>query len=110
MDKRNHLHVKAGDTVEVILGKDKGKKGKVLSTLPKEGRVLVEGVNIVSKHTKPKGAGQQGGIIKQEGKIHASNVMLVCRKCGKKTRLAHKILKDGTRVRICKKCGETFND
>lgn len=110
MDKRNHLHVKAGDTVEVILGKDKGKKGKVLSTLPKEGRVVVEGVNMVSKHTKPKGAGQQGGIIKQEGKIHASNVMLVCRKCGKKTRLAHKVLKDGTSVRVCKKCGETFND
>lgn len=110
MSKKQYLHVKSGDTVEVILGKDRGKRGKVLSALPQEGRVIVEGVNMVSKHTKPRGAGQQGGIIKQEGKIHASNVMLVCKKCGKKTRLAHKVLKDGGSVRVCKKCGETFND
>jgi large subunit ribosomal protein L24 len=110
MSEKKKLHVKAGDTVEVILGKDKGKKGKVLKALPKEDRVVVEGVNMISKHTKPRGAGQQGGIIKQEGKIHASNVMLVCRKCGKRTRLAHKVLNDGSRVRVCKKCGETFND
>lgn len=110
MSEKKKLHVKQGDTVEVILGKDKGKKGKVLTAMPKEGRVLVEGVNMISKHTKPRGQGQPGGIIKQEGKIHASNVMLVCRKCGKKTRLAHKILKDGSKVRVCKNCGETFND
>jgi large subunit ribosomal protein L24 len=104
------LHVKKGDIVEVISGKDKGKRGKVLSTIPKAGKVIVEGVNMLTKHTKPRGVNQPGGIIRQEGPMYASKVMLVCKKCNKRTRVGKKILDDGTKVRICKVCGETFND
>lgn len=103
------LSVKKNDQVVVISGKDKGKRGKVLSAAPREGRVMVEGVNIVTKHQKPRGQQQPGGIIHQEAPIFASKVMLLCGKCGKATRLAHKILADGKKVRVCKKCGETFD-
>ncbi len=102
------LGVKKNDTVVVISGKDKGKKGKVLSALPQEGRVLVEGVNIITKHQKPRGQQQPGGILHHEAPIYAAKVMLVCGKCGKATRVAHKLLDDGGKVRVCKKCGETF--
>ena len=106
----NKLHVKKGDTVVILSGKDKGKKGKVLETSPKENKVIVEGLGIVTKHVKPRRQGDAGGIIKAEGAMYASKVMAVCPKCGKPTRLAHKILNDGSKVRVCKKCGETFND
>lgn len=100
----NNLHVRKDDTVIVLSGKDVGKTGKVLATEPKTGMVLVEGVNIVSKHQKPRRQGEQGGIIKREGYIYASKVMRVCPKCGKPTRLAHKV--DGDKkIRVCKKCG-----
>ncbi|MBQ0110612.1 MAG: 50S ribosomal protein L24 [Oscillospiraceae bacterium] len=104
------VHVKTGDTVILLTGdqKDRGKKGKVLQVAPKEGKVIVEGLNIVSKHVKPKKAGDASGIIKTEGAVYASKVMLVCPKCGKPTRIAHKIYADGTKERMCKKCGETF--
>ena len=104
------LHVRKDDTVVVVSGKDKGKQGKVLRALPKEGKVVVEGVNVVARHTKPKGQGDPGGIIRSEAPIYASKVMLVCPKCGKPTRIAHKILADGTKARLCKNsdCGETF--
>lgn len=106
----NKLHVKKGDTVEVISGKDKGKKGKVLETSPKEGKVIVEGINIATKHVKPRAMGQQGGIVSAEAPLYACKVMPVCPKCGKKTRVSHKTLKDGTKERVCnhKDCGETF--
>ena len=74
----------------------------------KENKVIVEGINVVSKHVKPRRAGETGGILKVEGPMHACKVMLVCPKCGKPTRLAHKINADGTKQRVCKKCGETF--
>lgn len=106
------MHVKKDDQVVVITGKDKGKKGKVSAAFPKMGRVTVEGVNVVTKHQKARNQMQPGGIIKKEAPIDASNVMLVCPKCGKATRVARKVNvvknDDGKQVRkmirICKKC------
>lgn len=101
----NKLHVKTGDTVMIISGKDKGKKGKVLEASPKEGKIIVEGRNMVTKHVKPRKMGQQGGIVKAEGPLYACKVMIVCPKCGKPTRVAHKIFGDGSKQRVCKQCG-----
>lgn len=102
------MHVKKGDTVVVISGKDKGKKGKVLQAMPKENRVIVEGVNMLTKHQKPSAKVQQGGIIHQEGPIHASNVMLWDAKAKAPTRVGYKVLENGTKVRVSKKSGETI--
>ena len=104
------LHVKTGDTVVILSGKDKGKKGKVLEVSPKEQKVIVEGLNIVTKHVKPRQMGQQGGIVKCEAPLYACKVMAVCPKCGKPTRLAHKIEADGTKTRVCKNadCGKSY--
>lgn len=106
----NNLHVKKGDTVVVLSGKDKGKQGKVLEVSPTERKVIVEGVSVVTKHMKPRRTGEVGGILKVEGPMYACKVMVVCPKCGKPTRLAHKVLEDGTKMRLCKneKCGQTF--
>jgi large subunit ribosomal protein L24 len=104
----NKIHVRKKDTVVVVSGKDKGKTGEVLSVIPKDGKVIVEGVGIVSKHKKPSKANMQGGIIKEEAAIKSSKVMLFCKKCNSATRISSKILNDGTKVRVCKKCGETF--
>lgn len=104
----NKLHIRKDDTIVVLSGKDKGKQGKVLETSPKEKKVIVEGINMVTKHVKPRRQGEAGGIVKAEGAMYASKVMVVCPSCGKPTRLAHKILSDGTKVRCCKKCGATF--
>ena len=98
------LHVRKDDTVVVISGKDKGKQGKVLRALPKAGKIVLENVNVVARHTKPKGQGDPGGIIRSEAPIYASKVMLVCDKCSKATRVSYKILPDGKKVRVCKKC------
>lgn len=102
------VHVRKKDTVMVISGKDKGKIGEVLEVIPKKGKVVVKGVNIVSRHTKPNRQNVQGGIIKKEAPIFSSKVMLYCNNCKNVTRISHKILDDGTKVRVCKKCGETF--
>ncbi len=102
------IHVKTGDTVVVLNGKDRGKKGKVLEVSPKEGKVIVEGINIVTKHVKPRTAGQEGGIVKAEGALYACKVQLVCPRCGEPTRVGHKTYEDGTKERICKKCGEAL--
>ena len=102
------LHVRKNDTVVVISGKDQGKTGEVLTVYPKTGKVLVQGVNIVKKHQKPNRANAQGWIIEKEGAIYSSKVMLYCTKCKNATRISNKILEDGTKVRVCKKCGETF--
>lgn len=106
----NKIHVKKGDTVIVLSGKDKGKKGKVLAVSPAEQKVIVEGINMVTKHVKPRRMGEPGGIVKAEGAMYASKVQLVCPRCGKPTRIGHKILADGSKVRMRKneKCGETF--
>ncbi len=107
---KRKLHVKTGDTVEIISGKDKGKRGKVLRTLPKEGKIIVENLNMMVVHTKPRGMNQPGGIIRRESPLYASKVMPVCDRCNKKTRIGKRILEDGTKVRVCKVCDETFND
>lgn len=104
------LHVKRGDLVEVISGKDKGKQGKVVTAFPETGRVIVEGVAIVKKHQKARVQGQESGILHMEAPIDASNVMRVCSKCEKPARTGVKILEDGSKVRYCKKCQEVFND
>ena len=103
------LHVKTGDTVIVKSGNSKGTIGKVIEVSPKEGKVIVEGINYVTKHVKPRQMGQQGGIVKCEAPLYACKVMAVCPKCGKPTRLAHKI-EDGKKVRVCKHadCGKSY--
>ena len=98
------MNIKKDDKVIVLSGKDKGKQGKVLSADPKAMKVVVEGVNVATKHQKPMKQGQDGGIIKVETPIYVSKVQLVCPKCGKGTRVGHKIA-DGKKVRVCKKCG-----
>ena len=98
------MNIKRDDKVIVLSGKDKGKEGKVLSVDPKAGKLIVEGVNVATKHAKPRKQGEEGGIIKVETPIYACKVMVVCPKCGKATRVAHK-LENGKNVRVCKKCG-----
>ncbi len=98
--------LKTGDTVFVIAGKDKGKIGRILRVFPKEDRAIVEGVNRIKKHVKPTPRNPQGGIIEVFGKIHISNLMLVCPKCNKPTRVGIKILEDKRKLRYCKKCGD----
>ena len=100
------VHVRREDTVMVISGKDKGKTGEVLAVLPKTGKVLVKDVNIVTKHVKPNRENMQGGIVKKEAPIYSSKVMLYCTKCNSVTKISKKLLEDGTKVRVCKKCGE----
>ena len=102
------IRLKTGDKVVVLSGKDKGKEGKIVAVSPKEGKLIVEGVNMVSKHVKPRRAGEEGGIVKTEGALYACKVQLVCPKCGKATRIAHKIAEDGKKKRSCKKCGEVL--
>lgn len=102
------MNIKKDDKVIVLSGKDKGKEGRVVSADPKNGKVIVEGVNVAKRHLKPRKPGEEGGIIKKETPIYASKVMRVCPKCGKPTREAHKFLKDGTKERVCKKCGEVI--
>ena len=102
------MNVKKGDTIVVLSGKDKGKQGKVLKSDPKGGKVIVEGVNVAMKHRKPRKQNEEGGIIKMETPIYACKVMLVCPKCGKPTRPAFRILEDGSKARVCRKCGETI--
>ena len=98
------MNVKKGDTVVVLSGKDKGKQGKVLGTVPSEAKVVVEGVNMVTCHVKPRKQGEQGGIVQREAAMYASKVQVVCPKCKKGTRVAHKI-ENGKKTRVCKHCG-----
>ena len=100
----NKMSIKKDDTVVVITGKDKGQRGKVLTVIPKEGKVVVEKINLVSRHTKPRKQGDEGGIIQKEAPLYACKVMSVCPKCDKPTRAASKMV-DGKKVRVCKHCG-----
>lgn len=99
----NKVHVKTGDTVVVINGKNRGTRGKVLQVSPSENKVIVEGVNIVTKHIKPRSMEEQGGIVKAESALYADKVQLVCPKCGRPTRTGSKINAKGKKVRVCKK-------
>ena len=104
------MNIKKDDTVIVLSGKDKGKEGKVLVADPKGLKVVVEGVNVATKHQKPRQQGVPGGIVKKEAAIDASNVMLVCPKCKKGVRVGYSVLENGTKVRVCKKCGASIED
>ncbi|WDL98930.1 50S ribosomal protein L24 [Alicyclobacillus sp. ALC3] len=104
------LHVKKGDKVVVIAGKDKNKSGRVLLVDPKASRVVVEGVNVVKRHTKPNAVSPEGGVIEKEAPIHVSNVALADPQSGKPTRVGMKVLEDGTKVRYAKKSGETIDE
>ena len=98
------MNVKKGDTVVVLSGKDRGKQGKVLGTVPADGKVVVEGINMVTCHVKPRKQGEQGGIVKREAALSACKVQVVCPKCSKATRVSYKI-ENGKKTRVCKKCG-----
>ncbi|GAM10954.1 50S ribosomal protein L24 [Geobacter sp. OR-1] len=102
------LHVKKGDTVMVIAGKDKSKTGKIQKIVPKKDGVLVEGLNIVKRHSRARGS-EAGGIIEKEAPINISNVMLFCSSCKKPVRTKAKMLEDGKKARVCVKCGESFD-
>ena len=102
------LDIKKNDTVLVVAGDDKGKKGRVLGLLASDNRVLVEGLNMIKKHLKPSKQQQQGGIIEKEAPLHRSNIMLVCPKCSKPTKIGNKILENGKKIRDCKLCGEVI--
>ena len=106
----NKLHVKKGDEVVVINGKDRGTRGKVMEVSPAEGKVIVEGVNIVTKHVKPRRMGEPGGLVKAESALYACKVQVICPKCGRPTRTGSKINAKGQKVRTCKKqdCGAEF--
>jgi len=108
-NSKKGLHVKTGDRVIVTAGKDKGKEGNIIKAMPADNKVVVEGVNMITKATKANPAyGIQGGLIKKEAPLDSSNVMILCPSCGKATRVAHKIV-DGKKVRVCKKCGEQLD-
>jgi len=100
------MRIRKDDTVKVITGKDRGKTGKVHRVIPDDNKVLVEGINIVKRHQRPRPNVRQSGIIEREAPLDLSNVMLICTKCGKPTRIGHRFLGDGTKVRMCRKCGE----
>jgi len=100
------VHVRKGDTVLVVTGKNAGKKGKVLEVIPAKSKIVVEGVNIVKRHTKPTQKLPQGGIMEKAAPIHSSNAMLFCNKCSNPTRISNKILENGEKERVCRKCGE----
>lgn len=100
------MKVVKNDTVQVISGNSKGKKGKVLKVFPREQRVIVEGVNFIKRHTKKSQKNPQGGIIEKEAPIHVSNVLVICPKCSHPARIGRKVLEDGKRIRNCKSCGE----
>jgi len=102
------LKIKKNDTVLVTTGREKGKKGRVLSVNPSEEELLIERINVIKRHMKPSKKQTQGGIIEKEAPLHISNVMLLCPKCGKPTRIAHVVLTDGNKVRSCKRCKEVI--
>ncbi len=104
------LHVKKDDLVMIVAGKDKGKSGKVLRVMPDKGRVLVENINLIKRHTRPSRTNSEGGIIEKEAPIALSNVQLLCQGCDKPARTGLKVLEDGSKVRFCKKCNEIVNN
>lgn len=110
------MHVKTGDEVEILTGKDRGRRGKIKQALPKKERVVVEGINIIKRHLKQRGPTRPGGIIEMEAPLHVSNVQLVCPHCGEKTRTGHRFLEETDhkgrprKVRFCKKCDDVIDE
>ena len=107
--RKKHPVIKKNDKVVVLSGKEKGKIGAVLKVDSEKGRVVVEKINMVKRHTRPGGKAAQGGIVEKEAPMHISNLMLVCNKCAEPSRIAKRILEDGSKVRVCKKCGELLD-
>ena len=103
------MKIRKDDTILVIAGKDKGKRGKVRSAYPKDERLLVEGINFIKRHTRARGQARQAGIIELEAPIHVSNVMLLCNRCNRPTRVGFRSLGDGSKVRICRSCREVID-
>ena len=101
--------IKKDDFVRIIAGRDRGKQGKVLQVYPKMGRLRVERIHMIKRHTRPTQQMQQGGIIEREGTIHISNVMLLCAKCDRGVRVGHQVLDDGKKVRVCRRCGDVLD-
>jgi len=108
--QKKHPKIKKNDKVIVINGKEKGKIGGVLTVDPEKGRIVVEKVNMIKRHSKPSMQTGQGGIIEKEAPLDISNVMIVCNKCTEPTRIGSRRLEDGSKVRLCKKCGEPIDD
>ena len=100
------MFVRKEDTVMVVAGKERGKTGKVIKVVPKKNRVFIERVNLVKRHSKPRSAQQPGGIVEKEASIHVSNVMIMCDPCNAPVRVGHKVLEDGEKVRVCRRCGQ----
>jgi large subunit ribosomal protein L24 len=103
------VEIRKNDSVMVIAGRERGKTGKVLRVLPDKDRVIVERVNLVKRHSKPKGPQQPGGIVEKEAAIHASNIMIMCDKCNAPVRVGRKVLADGKKIRICRRCSEALD-
>ena len=103
------MQIRKNDSVMVIGGKERGKTGKVLRVLPEKDALIIERVNMVKRHSKPRGAQQPGGIVEKEAAIHSSNIMIMCDKCNAPVRIGHKQLGDGKKVRMCRRCGETLD-
>ncbi len=108
--KQGRTYLKADDQVEVIAGKDKGRVGKVLKVFSAESKATVERINMIKRHTKPREMNQQGQIVEREAPIHVSNLQLICPECTQTGRVGRKLLDDGTKVRFCKKCGESIEN
>jgi large subunit ribosomal protein L24 len=106
---RTMVHVRRGDTVEVITGKHRGKRGKVLRVIPKDGRIIVEGIMVAKRHMKPNQKMPSGGIVEKEMPFTAGKAMLVCTRCGRAVRFGHQTMDDGTKVRVCRHCGEIID-
>ena len=103
------MHVRKNDTVAVIAGNYKGKQGKVLRVIPSNNRAIIEGVNFIKRHTKPSQKRAQGGIVEREGTINVSNLMIICPKCNQRTKVGYRLLTDGGRQRVCKRCDEMLS-
>ena len=103
------MQIRKNDSVMVITGRERGKTGKVLRVLPEKGALIIERVNLVKRHSKPRGPQQPGGIVEKEASIHASNIMIMCDKCNAPVRIGHKQLGDGKKIRICRRCGEALD-
>jgi large subunit ribosomal protein L24 len=103
------VQIRKNDSVMVISGKERGKTGKVLRVNPKEDAVIIERINVVKRHTKPRGPQQSGGIVEKEASIPASNIMIMCDKCNAPVRIGRKVLADGEKVRVCRRCGEALD-
>ena len=103
------MQIRKNDSVIVIGGRERGKTGKVLRVVPDKDAVIIERLNIVKRHTKPRGPQQPGGIVEKEAAIHASNIMILCDKCNAPVRVGHKILADGQKIRICRRCNEALD-